>query len=259
MHRNVLLVAIGVLYYSLTTYGLLVFGSGLLTTSFFLFGLPAYALARYSAAPSAVLVSVMVFGAGMAVLLEGIAHIYGIWYTVGVDELRLFGIIPLEVIATSITQTLFLALLYELIFDDGEYSEAHISTRLTAFSIFSLSVLILVGLHEYLFKDVFVSHSYIWMLITLVGSTLATLAITDSLSLRFFDRLVHFTLVASVPLLLALCVAVANTQKVFAYANDYLYTFSLFGTMVPVEEILLTLAIPLFVATFYEVYLDDAQ
>jgi hypothetical protein len=259
MHRNVLLVAIGIVYYALASYGLLVFGAGLLATSIILFGLPAYALARYSAAPSAVLLSVVVFGSGIAILLEGIAHIYGIWYTIGIDELRLFGIIPIEVIATSIIQTLFLALLYELIFDDGEYSEAPISTRLTAFGIFAFSALVLVGLHVYMFKDILFNHSYIWMLITLVGATLTTLAITDSLSLRFFDRLTFFTLVASIPLFCSLCVAVFNTHKVFAFTNDYLYTFMLFGNAVPLEELLLTLAIPLFVATFYEVYLDDAQ
>jgi hypothetical protein len=259
MHRNVLLVTIGIVYYALATYALFVFGSGLLMTSVILFGLPAYALARYSAAPSAVLVSVMVFGAGMAVLLEGLAHVYGIWYTIGVDELRLFGIIPLEVIATSITQTLFLALLYELIFDDGEYSEAHISRRLTAFGIFVLSALVLVGIQTYLVTDIFFSHAYMWVLLALIGSTLATLAVTDSLSLRFFDRLSLFTLVASVPLLLSLFVALANTHKVFAYTNDYVYLFNFFGNMVPLEEVLLTLAVPLFVATFYEVYLDDGK
>jgi hypothetical protein len=259
MHRTVVLVAVGLVYYALATYGLFVFGSGLLATSIVLFGVPAYLLARYSAAPSAVLVSVVVFGAGISVLLEGIAHIYGIWYTIGVDELRLFGIIPLEVIATSITQTLFLALLYELIFDDGEYSEAHISTRLTAFGIFAISGIALVCLHVFFLQYIFFGNSYVWVLITLIGATLTTLAITDSLSLRFFDRLSLFTLVASIPLFCSLLLALLNTHKVFAYTNDYFYTFILLGNTVPLEEVLLTLALPLFVATFYEVYLDDGK
>jgi hypothetical protein len=37
------------------------------------------------------------------------------------------------------------------------------------------------------------------------------------------------------------------------------YTFNFFGSTLPLEEILLALVLPLFVATFYELYLDDAK
>lgn len=259
MHRTLLLFFVAFVYYSIVTYSLLNFGGGILISSLFLFGIPAYALARFSAAPSVVIALVVTLGAGIAILLEGIAHIYGIWYTLGVDELRLFGLVPVEVIITSIVQTLFLALLYELIFDDGEYSTASARSRFFAFGVFSLSVALLVAVHQYVLKGIFFTHSYIWILGILCAATIATLAVTRSLSLRFFDRLCAFTLIASVPLLIGLSVAVANTHKVFAYANDYVYTFTFFGSMVPIEEVLLMLIMPLFVATFYELYLDDRK
>lgn len=253
------MLSIGFVYYALSIYALYSFGAGILLTSIILFGLPAYVLAHYSAAPSAVLSSVVVFGAGLAVLLEGVAHIYGIWYTLGVDELRLFGLIPLEVIFSTIIQTLFLVLLYEFIFDDGDYTTAKTRVRFISFGVFSLSVLVLLALHQYLLKGIFFTHSYIWILGILVASTLATLAVTRTLSLRFFDRLFLFAIVACLPLSAGLFLAITNTHKVFAYANDYLFSFMIFGNLVPIEEILLMLAIPLFVATFYEVYLDDAK
>lgn len=259
MHRNVLLLAIGFVYYALSTYALYTFESGILLTSLVLFGLPAYILARYSAAPSAVLISVAVFGTGVAVMLEGIAHIYGIWYSLGVDELRLFGLVPVEVIFSSIIQTLFLVLLYELIFDDGEYTTSKTSVRFISFGVFCLSVLALLGIHEYLLKGIFFTHSYIWILGILVSSTIATLAVTRSLSLRFFDRLALFVVVVFVPLCASLFLAIANTHKVFAYANDYVYSFIFLGNLVPLEEILLMLAIPFFIAVFYEIYLDDGH
>jgi hypothetical protein len=257
MHRNVLLLAIASTYYFVATYALITFDVGLLFTSLTLFGLPAYLLARYSAAPGWVLLCVAVFGAGIAVLLEGIAHLYGVWYTLGVDELRLFGLIPLEVILSTVIQTLFLALLYELIFDDGQYVTVKETERMYSFGVFTVSVLLLVGIHQYLLNGIYFSHSYIWIIGILVGSTLATLAVTHSLTLRFFDRLALFTVVASVPLFLSLMVAVGNTHKIFAHTNDYLYTITVFGNIVPIEEILMLLVLPLFVATFYELYLDD--
>ena len=259
MHRNLVLAVVAIFYYALCGYALMIFEINALTTALLFFGIPAYSLARFSAVPAAVVVAVSVFGTGIALLLEGIAHIYGIWYFVGVEELRLFGVIPLEVIAITVVQTLFLTLLYELIFDDGEYSQVHTRTRFIAFGVFAVAVLALLALHQYVLQAIFLSHSYVWILGVLCASALATLGVQKALTVKFFDRLALFTSVASVPLLISLAVAVANTHKVFAYTHDYLYTFSFFGAQVPIEELLLTLAFPLFVATFYELYLDDGS
>jgi hypothetical protein len=259
MHRNVLLGFGAALYYALACYGLFVFESGILVSSLVLFGFPAYLLARYSAAPAAVIISVMTLGTGIAIMLEGIAHIYGIWYTLGVDELRIFGLIPVEVIFASVIQTLFLALLYEFIFDDGIYTTSSARVRFTAFCVFVLSVLGLIGIHQYLLQGIFFTHSYIWILFILIASSFATLAVHKALTMHFFNRLFAFSLIASIPLLVNLFVSVANTHKVFAHVNDYLYTFMFLGNTFPLEEILLALTMSLFVATFYELYLDDAK
>jgi hypothetical protein len=259
MHRNIVLSAIGVVYYGLCAFALSAFDIGSLGTALVLFGVPAYFLARFSAAPTAVITAITIFGVGLALVLEGIAHIYGIWYFVGVEELRLFGIIPLEVIVISVVQTLFLVLLYELIFDDGEYSEAPSHHRLLAFFVFVAGALTLLALHQFVLKDIFFSHSYIWILITLLGCALATLATLRALSFHFWDRLALFSVVAFVPLFTSLAVAVANTHKVFAYTNDYLWSFTLYGTVVPLEEFLLMFCMPVFIATFYELYLDDGK
>jgi hypothetical protein len=61
------------------------------------------------------------------------------------------------------------------------------------------------------------------------------------------------------PLCANLILAVANNHKIFAYVNDYLFTFTIGGNLVPLEEIVLAFVMPFFVATFYELYLDDAR
>ncbi len=259
MHRNIVLSFVGIVYYGLCAFALSSFDIGSLGSALVLFGLPAYFLARFSAAPAAVLTSITIFGVGLAVLLEGIAHIYGIWYFVGVEELRIFGALPIEVIIVSVIQTLFLALLYELIFDDGEYSEAPARHRLLSFFVFMFGALALLALHQFLLKDIFFSNSYIWILSTLLACSLATLATLRALSFHFWDRLALFSVVAFVPLFTSLTVAVANTHKVFAHTNEYLWSFTLYGTVVPLEELLLMLCMPLFIATFYELYLDDRK
>ncbi len=259
MHRTVLLLASALVYFSICIFGLAVFDAGIVATSLVLFGIPAYMLARYSAAPAAVLSSVAIFGIGLSVLLEGIAHTYGIWYVLGVEELKLFGLIPLEVIATSLLQILFLVLLYELLFDDGEYSEMDVSHRLISIGTFSVAVFLLVGLHRYILTAVFVSYSYTWIVGILIASSFSLLVMTGSMSVRFFDRLCAFSLYASFPLLCSLYIAIVNTHIVFAYTSDYLYTFQLWGTIVPIEAFLMLFALPLFVATCYELYLDDAH
>lgn len=259
MHRNILLFFVACIYYALVSYSLFAFGAGIIVSSLLLFGLPAYLLARFSAAPAAVLIAVVVFGTGISLVFEGVAHIYGIWYTIGVDEFRLFGLVPIEVVFTSILQILFLTLLYELVFDDGVYSTSSARARFIAFGVFLASAVLLLLTHVYLLKGIYFSHSYLWLLAILVGSTLATLAAQQSLTLRFARRLGCFTAIAFIPLFLSTVIAVENTQKIFAYTNDYLYSFTWFGNTLPLEEILLILVLPLFVATFYELYLDDGQ
>lgn len=259
MHRTLLILTGSFAYFALAAFGLIAFHAGLLVTALALFGIPALVLARFSAAPAAVVISVMVFGAGIAVLLEGAAHIYGIWYTLGVDELRLFGLIPLEVIATSMIETLFLVLVYELFFDDGEYTETPQQSRFAAFLGFAVLVSTLIALHVYVIHGILFTHSYLWLIGILAFSTLGTLAMQRSLTLAFFKRLGMFTLITAFPLSISMIIAVVNTQRIFAFASDYVYSISINGALLPVEEIVLTLLLPMFVATFYEIYLDDGK
>lgn len=245
------------LYYALGVFTLYVFDAGLLMSSLVLFGIPAMVLAYFTVAPSAVLVSVALLGSGIAILFEGIAHIYGLWYSIGITQARLFGLVPVEMLLATTMQVMFLALLYEVMFDDGVYTPRSAWHRMIFFGVFGVGVLVLVGLHQYIFASIFVSYSYLWIIGTVIASALAALALHKNMSVRFFDKLIDFTLVASIPLALSLWIASVNVHKVFAYTSEYIGTFSLFGQTVPLEEIALLFAIPFFVGTMYEIYLDD--
>ncbi|MFT5849412.1 MAG: hypothetical protein ACI9H6_000220 [Patiriisocius sp.] len=258
MHRNVILLFVMALYYSLGTYGLVVFDAGLLVSSLVLFGIPALALARFTMAPSAVLVSVALLGGGIAVLFEGIAHIYGLWYSIGITEARLFGLVPVEMLLSTTVQVVFLALLYEVLFDDGVYTPRSAWQRMTFFGVFGVAVVVLIGMHQYFVSGAFLPYSYMWIVGTIVASALAAIALHRDFSVPFFDRVIDFSIIAAMPLAISLWISSINVHKVFAHSTEYLATVSLFRQEVPIEEIALLFALPFFVATIYEMYLDDS-
>ncbi len=259
MHRTVLLFSIIALYYSLATYGLYVFDAGLLVSALVLFGLPSLALAHFTVAPPLVVLSITMLGAGVAFLLEGIANMYGLWYSLGISQTRLFGLMPLEMLVAIVLQMLFLVLVYEVFFDDGVYTPRSAWQRLGFFVTFAVAIVVLIGLHQYVVNGIFLEYSYVWIIGVLLLSSMAVLVLHKSLSVTFFDRAIDFSLIASMPLGIFLWLSVANVFKVFGYPAAYMSTVSLFGQTVPLEEILLLFVIPFFVATVYEVYLDDAQ
>lgn len=259
MHRTVLLFSILAVYYSLATVGLYMFDAGMLTSTLVLFGIPALTFARFSVAPPLVLVSITMLGAGVAFLLEGIAHMYGLWYSMGILESRLFGIMPLEMLLAIVMQVLFLGLLYEVLFDDGIYTPRSAWQRIGFFTVFSVGVVGLIGIHRYIADDIFLHYSYLWIIGILLSAALAALVLHKNLSVKFFDRAIDFSLIAAIPLAIYLWLSVANVHKVFAHTSEYVAMVSFYGQQIPLEEILLLFALPFFVATIYEMYLDDGM
>lgn len=257
MHRKITLTVSGGLYYALAWFALASFDAGLVVTALALFGLPAMLISYFSYAPTPVLVSVVALGLGTALTFESVAHIYGLWYTVGSDEWRLFGLVPFEGLIAMTLELTFLALLYEQIFDDGEYTVGSARARLVALLVFVLAVLLLLGVYYVAATLFFVSYSFSWLVIVMLGASVAALSVYRVYSVQFFDRLVHFSLIGAIPSCIALALSVTNVHKVFANTAEYIYTIDVFGQAVPIEAFVLTLAVPFFVATIYEIYLDD--
>ncbi len=255
--RWILLVALAVGYYVPAWLGLFLIDAGIVATSVILFGIPAIMLARFSAAPPGVLISVAALGLGISIMLEGIAHIYGLWYTIGVEEWRLFGLVPLEVMIATILEVLFLVLLYELLFDDRSYQPLAARARFGAIAVFGVGFTLLLGLYQWLDFSLFFTHSFLAVLLIAFTCTIAALSIHHVYSVQFVDRLVYFTSVGMLPGLIALMLSLSNTHKVYANTPDYLFSFSLYNAYVPLEAVLLVVLLPFFVATAYELYLDD--
>jgi hypothetical protein len=259
IHRRLVLLALAAVYYGIAIFSLLIFEAQLLVSSVVLFGIPAYALARFSLAPFSVLAVVALAGAGVGVLLEALAHVYGLWYTAGVNVVKLFGIIPIEGVLAMTMQIVFLTLVYETMFDDGFYSVRSVYHRMAVFLGATAGLVAAAWASIYLRNLFFIESMYLWLLLILAVTCFTVLYSYRAFSVQLLDRIVLFTLITLGPLLGALLVAVVNVQKVFAYTNEYMYSFSVLGETIPLEEVLLLLVLPLLVATVYELYLDDQR
>lgn len=258
MHKHILILSIFATYFAVAGYGLYIYQAGILVSALVLFGVPAYALARYSHAPSVILTSVIVLSLGLACILESVAVISGLWVSQGIQELAIANTIQLEALLSFVLQSLFLVLLYELFFDDGIYTQVSAQTRLTAFFVFCAGLVSLTCIYLFFGPDQTVSYAYLFILVALMLSSISALGVYRTYSVRFFDKLVNFTALASFPLLVATVVSVANGHRLFSTSPAFA-TVELLSVPVPLEVFLLILVLPFLVATMYEVYLDDRR
>ena len=258
MHKQIALFFGALVYYAVGFYGLYIFETGLLITALVIFGLPAYILARFSAAPAPVLMSIVALGVTMSVVMESSAHIFELWYTPSVETLRILGLVPLEMVFVTMLQTLFLTLLYEFMFDDGQYTPSSGRMRFGAFAVFAIGTIILLWIQQFFFPGVFIEYAYIWLVVVLAGASIAALAVYRTLTVSLFDKLIDFSIIAAGPLLITSFLAAASEHKIFN-TETYLGNLSVFEIVIPFEEMLLIFVLPWFVAIIYELYLDDRQ
>ncbi len=248
---------VSVIYYTIAWYALSVFDAGLVATAVILYGVPSILLAYYSYAPAVVLITVSAIGIGLSMLLESVAHIYGLWYTLGAAETRLFGLVPAETMIAAMMQSIFFVLLYELFFDDGVYNRSSLRTRMGSFLLFTFAAMLLIMIQQYWLAGFFLTYSYVWMVLVICACVVAAMGVYRYYSITFFNRIRNFTLLAAIPSAMAMALAVINTHKVFANPEQYIFTLTIFEEMVPFEEVLLIFAVPFLIATIYELYLDD--
>ncbi len=256
-NRAAVIGAVGIVYFIVATYGLYIFDAGLVISALVLFALPSFVLARFSSAPTVLLLTVAVLGLGIGALFEATAHLYGLWYTTGAESLRLFGLIPIEALWAAASQALFLALLYEIICDDGVYTERSAQARFGVFVVFFGGLLGLIALHQYLAQGLFIAYAYMWLIGAVFAVSISALAVYRVYSVSFIDRLFNFSIIGAFPLFCALLLSVTNGHRVFPDTFDYAGMISLFGVNFPIEELLVVFLIPFIVASAYELYLDD--
>lgn len=256
MHRNVIFTFILIVYCIVATVGLTQFGAGLYASLLLLLGIPIITLIRYSAAPSPVIATVTLFGVGLSLLLEGAAYAYGLWYMPSAVDAALFGWLTFGMVVLTTLKALFLVLFYELLFDDGFYRVANARERLIEFGLFAVGAVLIIGVLNVMFNALDTSRAYYWLTIALLLSSVAMLLVRRALKLRLVNKIATFVGVAAIPMLCVEWLLVANDFKIVT-TSDNLVSLPFSGVALPLGEFLLALALPAFVITVYELYLDD--
>lgn len=256
MHRNIVL-TFGILAYSIVAaIALHAFDFGLLSSGIIMFGLPTFLLAHYSASPKSMLVTVTTFGFGIALILETVGYFYGLWFIQGAPMLRLFGVVPTEILIVSFIKILFIVLLYELLFDDGEYSQSRAQTRFVSFGLFAVASSFLLLMHLFVFNTAYTPMMYYWLASIFVMASFAMIAVSRYLTLHIVQKVALFSLIAAIPLLSFEALMAANGFKMYIeMMQPFAIPFS--KLVLPFGEVVLALTLPAFVTTAYELYLDD--
>ena len=191
----------------------------------------------------------------LALALGAFAYLNGVWFETSVTEIRLFGLVPIEALLAAFMHIFYFIVLYEYFFDDRE-TESVVKHR-SAFLVTLLCIFAATLAYVYLFSNLLLTNAFAWLvagLLVLIGFG-TILVYQDRWSL--LRRLSLFAL-SMLPLSwLYEYVALANNYRFFANTNEYLYSFTVLGQVVPLEELLFIALLPVAVALFYELFFDD--
>ena len=202
---------------------------------------------------------ILLISVSITLFLEVIAYTNGLWYELSPSQLRLFGIIPVEALVAAFAHLLFFVVVYEYFFDDQKTSRRKPTTHLPYLLAGAGCLLALSLGYLYLFSGLLLPYPYVAFLAIGVVVFLAAVAVFHRAWLQVTKKAAIFA-VAVYPLSVVYeLVALKNDLRFFANTNEYLYTFTVLGEPLPLEELIFILVIPLWLAVIYELYLDDGK
>lgn len=244
---------------SLTLYSLVVTGVALLfswpvpVALFLLCGLPLVLMIYEFDLPMARLLATVGVLSVIVVILDAIAHTTGAWYTVVGSPWRFLGV-TFESVLFAVVHTLYFLVLYEFLFDDTRIRGL---TRGKVAKILAFVTSLMVAAF-YLFSVWLVSFAFLWVIGLLLVSLVALMWLAhpgDSKAL--LSKSIFFGLLVFPLSLLFELVALSGGVRIFAFTSEYIATVSLFGHLLPVEELLLLVLWPTLLVFLYECFIDD--
>ena len=244
------------IYTVLTGFLLVYFEASILIVVALLLVLPAIIMWRLEFLTAWLLPILLLIAVAVTVLFEATAYINGIWYELSPSEVRVFGLFPVEAFLVAFSQVLYAVVLYEYFLDDREVSGDALVSWLLGGSVVVLGS----GLaYVYLFSDAILSYGFGWVL--LVGFTVFSLMIglLHRHRLSILKKAAWFATLLYPIMLVLEYVSLENSLRFFANTNEYLFSFTIAGHLIPIEELLFLWLMPFFLVTIYELYVDDGQ
>lgn len=223
-------------------------------TLFLLCGVPIGLLIYETNLPLARLLASVGVLSMVIVLVDAFAHLTGGWYTVVMSPWRIYGL-TFESLMFAIGHCLYFLVLYEYLMDDGKMSNK-LDRRFL--NIVAIVVALLVAAF-YLFSVYVISFAFSWLIALLLGAIILIMLLArrgDTLHLLAKATMFSF-LIWPLSLTFEL-VSLIGDVRVFAFTSEYIYTFSVYGQIVPIEEIALLVVWPALLVLMYESFIDDA-
>jgi hypothetical protein len=191
-------------------------------------------------------------------LVQLYAYKSGLWYELSPLALPVFGGAPLETYLFSVVHILYLVLLYEYFFDDGQSVK---QTKVSARSLAGLGVVYAVVLGAlYLDPVLFVTYPFAFLLAFMSSLFALTILVRKTIpDLALFKKAGLFSL-ATFPLsIVNEWILIENDIRLFANTNEYLGYIEWNRNIIPYEELLLLLLIPFGLVVLYEMFIDDGK
>lgn len=185
------------------------------------------------------------------------AYVNGIWYETSVSEVRFLDLFPLESLITGFVHFLYVIVLYEYFFDD---SENHTIPHHIAGVVAGVTALMVSAVaYIYIFSAAVFSYAFGWLILLLL-TTIGVLLIALHSSWRTVLRKAGLFVGLFAPLFLFYeWVALSNNLRFFANANEYIFSITIFNQLIPVEEVLFIMLVPVVMIALYELCFDDAR
>jgi hypothetical protein len=202
---------------------------------------------------------IVLLSVALTAFIQVFAYLNGLWYEIGPTHLRVFSLVPVEAFAASFVQILYFVVIYEYFFDDRASSQSVGKRKWHPVLIGTLTLTSLAFAYLSLFSGIFFSYPYAILLVLLGLLAISALAFAHRSWQRVLRKTALFALAALPLSLVYQFVLLENELRFFANLNEYLAVFSIFGHSIPLEELLLSLLIPYWVAMLYELYIDDGK
>lgn len=191
----------------------------------------------------------------LALLIGVFAYINGLWFETSPTEIRIFGLVPVEALFAGFLHILFYVVLYEYFFDDRE--TAAVIKHRSVYLIVTIAALALTVGYVYVFSSLLLTYAFAWLVAVVFAMFLFAVLLIHHDRKKLLTRMMRFGVVVAPLSLVYEYVALNNNLRFFANSNEYVYSFVLFEQLVPLEELLFVLLLPLVIGLFYELFFDD--
>ncbi len=208
-----------------------------------------------SALPLSRLLGVVGVLAAVIVLIDAVAVLTGSWYNIVTSPWSFYGV-TFESVLFAFCHCFYFLVLYEYLVDDGRMLRSFDRRFLNIVAI----IIVLLVSAFYLFSIWVVSFAFAWILVLLLFVMLLIMILGQSgHPLALLSKVLMFSLLLWPLSLTFELVSLVGDVRIFAFTSEYIYTLSLFGQAVPVEELFLLLLWPALLALMYESFVDDAS